>query len=551
MRHATLGLLAAGACLLPPASAADTETTVTAHEIDEAMVIARVLQPQRSVERYQSGPYATLLAQEEAAALPAMINGFLDQQIPGGSAKLHDLLPSITGFSLSVALGGGEGMMGMQPRAVAALGSDQAPAIFELIKQIIEQNAPGDISVIAELPAGVDQAFTSSNGQAAIMQIGELLLLNGGGTPQADFQVPAKRAEAVELIDASADLEMHADYGPMVRAMRQAMGQFLAQMPPEQAQQMNATWEMMEAFQFDLTLALTDFGLEEHYRMAEGSKFAQLVNLPEQPLANRELLASLPASTIMAWTGAIAPEAIDAQREALGESMMAMIEQNIDPILAQKGLPPTMELAKAFAGDVLFFATEPPIAGGIPSLNVVLPATEDIAQSLLTLCGSFDQVQQSDAGVLSGRMMQMIPWQFGYRDGKLIATTDPAGLDAATQRGGGFLEQPQITAALTHVPDNTVSLGLSRSQQSWGALTSVVVPLLQLQGVQHPALGLLPKIGQNAQFGFLYQSKDGDLGSGGMVTALSSGFVFGLAGSQMLAPRIQAGPPPEDDFNDF
>jgi hypothetical protein len=112
----------------------------------------------------------------------------------------------------------------------------------------------------------------------------------------------------------------------------------------------------------------------------------------------------------------------------------------------------------------------------MPALNVALDLPEAEARSCIAGLGLVPD-QEGSATALVGPVLVSVGW----REGRLLATTDPAGLAAFTG-AGGFTAQPEVVRALACLPGPVTGCVLVRP----AALLDAVMPYLPILGAQVP-----------------------------------------------------------------
>ena len=232
------------------------------------------------------------------------------------------------------------------------------------------------------------------------------------------------------------------------------------------------------------------------------------------PVAPRERFAGLPATTLSALVMRADP-ALTARGIAAmnlsGNPALARLDQLLDRHL----LPGWSELATAIDGDVIAWIEE---GTPFPHASCVIGLRAAVAARVLaTLQARVGMVVNAD-GSRTG-IWGMIALHADYRDGRLLLTTNPAGIAASLLRPGGFTAHAEIQAALGEIPPDALIAGVSRSGAAWGALGHLL--MLPLSQLNLPELMSLPQdLRQAGRHGFLaYRLHHGRmvLDSGGLL----------------------------------
>ncbi|MCK6488568.1 MAG: sigma-70 family RNA polymerase sigma factor [Planctomycetes bacterium] len=164
----------------------------------------------------------------------------------------------------------------------------------------------------------------------------------------------------------------------------------------------------------------------------------------------------------------------------------------------------------------------------MPVLNVALDLPEAEAHLLIARLGlALDQ--DGTATAMLGPVLASVGW----REGKLLATTDPAGLATFTG-AGGFTAQPEVVRALACLPGPVTGCVLVRP----AALLDAVMPYLPILGAQVPMPALhryRDRLAAAKAFGLLTVA--GDAAGRAVVDARGS---LVLAGCVVLATQTEA-----------
>lgn len=215
------------------------------------------------------------------------------------------------------------------------------------------------------------------------------------------------------------------------------------------------------------------------------------------PHAHADLLAALPADTLMAATwSADGPALIGALgASGLGDRPLLLIVADL--LLAHEGLPSLLECLGGLQGDgVVWLEAGTPA----PSLTVVVSMQPRLAQRLLPALAERIGMTVDAHGTLIG-FLGVMPVQMAYSDGHLLLTTHPSGIAGCLDQPAGFAKDPDAAAALAELPSDGVFLAVARSGPAAEALARLALVPLAHAGM--PELATLPSdLARRGRHGF-------------------------------------------------
>jgi len=469
------------------AHAADADTRLDASQYlpPDAVAVVRLHDVPRSLDRFAGTPYAPLLA----TAWGELGRGLLDHVLAKPGIDSARVLGSLRGVTAGIAVDPSRlGMPGFADVGVALdTAGDDAP-IRRLCGALFPVEAP--------LEPGM-HAWASGSGQ--VTRLGSRYVFR---SVPVSGPMLAPRAEGARLTAAfpehCVEAELHpAAFGRLLAALGQPG------MPGASAPTVS------------VAMRLDAIGVRERLVVPFPPGQAAALGGLVWPTAPRQALAGLPANTLSALVLRADP-ALTARGIAAMKLDGNPALARLDRLLDRHGLPTWVELATALDGDAIAWIEE-----GIPfpSASCAIGMKAAVAARVLaTLQARVGMVINPD-GSRTG-IWGMIALHADYRAGRLLLSTNPAGLSAMSLRRGGFTAHPEIQAALAEIPTDALVAGVSRSGASWGAIGQLLmVPLSQLNV---PELMSLPQdLRKAGRHGFLsYRLRDGHM-------MLDSGGLFG------------------------
>lgn len=285
------------------------------------------------------------------------------------------------------------------------------------------------------------------------------------------------------------------------------------------------------------TWTIERFGLREQLRVAHCP--ALKAGTGTAVFADRTVFSGLPPATIWALSCGHLPTLL-ARVPAVGEALVGFT--------TSLGLG-TWEQLEPQLGSALIRVEQ---GAPLPALTIELAMPQETGDAVLKLLDEKQQFSADADGTHQGAL-GFVPVQAAWRDGRLVITTLGGGIAAALARPGGFLTQPGVSEALKQLPPGDLLLaGLSRSDESWSAVTALAPWLMR----RNPALASLSTdLRKAGSFGFIGLRRDGDaliVDAGGLcggplsASALVSGFLrlsFPRDGERR--PRPEQAPQPE------
>lgn len=502
-RFLIAGLLVAGAL-------AGAEPDATQYLPPDPVAVVRLHDLPRSAQRWDGSPYPALLATPWGASARAALDSVLADPAVAGCDAAGVLKPL-----RRVAIGVAVDRAAPDPAAVAEVGlalstAGDADPIVRLCGALFPVEAP--------LGHG-QRAWLDGTGQMS--ELGSLFVYRTT-PPAARLATPEPAGEPLRITHPEACIEAELQPEGLAVLLRA-----LAQPGAETG----------AGPRMSIAVSVDAIGLRERTVLPFPAGQAQALGGLAWPAAPRAALDGLPASTLSALTLRFAPAVT-----ARGLAAMRLDEtpalRALAPFLAWNGLPRARTLLEGLDGDcVLWLAEGVPL----PSANAVIGMTPEVARRVLAVLGARMNLQVADDGSLRGRWGPA-PFACAYREGRLVLTTDPAGVVAAQLRPGGFTDHAQIRAALAEVPADALACGVSRSGGSWGALADMA--MLPIATLQVPELLSLPRDLRIAgRHGFLsWRVIDGSvvIESGGLFGGPCSLYALitgaGIGGAILLAP---------------
>lgn len=470
--------LGAGAVLVPALNAAEGGD-------DKPFATVAVPDLTATHARFAETPYQELAQTQWAQTGLTALRDELQQHAPGAL----DALASIESARFAAVLNA------FAPSFGVWVDSERPQSLIDVLTALPDGFAPDE---------GAADTWRSDDGAAVLTATADGIEIQVGVTPVAG--PPALPAT-------EADLHAHLDYA--------AAGPLFAETGMDPALLADTT--------LTVELSLDRIGLRE-----------RIVSIqPPQPGmaamaradVDRDLLASLPGDTLWAVASQIDGTAIDAwlaseqgQELFVGNPAIAQA----DRILNGMGLPAYRELLTALDGPSLCYVRS---AAPFPAATLSLGIDEAVGTRLLqTLATLGDFTDLGDGSYQRSVGLAVI--SAGYRDGAILLTSHPLGLDAHSDREPGFFEHAAIQDALAELPaDGPLQMiGLSRSGDWWGGLADLVTPFL---GAQVPGLfSLGTDLREAGSHGFLWvQSTE----EGARTTIESGGLIGGPMGVAMLS----------------
>jgi hypothetical protein len=343
----------------------------------------------------------------------------------------------------------------------------------------------------AQPPAGVRQdgagwAYQVATGEGRIAIAGERIVLSPpAGSPRLPAGIPTT------AVSPDAELEFHSylDPGrPGLPAVRMATG----------------------------NLAIGADGLHFSARTETASGVTSL------PTLDRRCFDRVPAAAILAGAAAVKPGL-----DYLIEPMQTLMEQGgkdgASPVPPQvKSVLQSLRTLLRHSDGVILGWIEPGVP--LPSLTVEIDIAKPAAAEVLAPTGLvFDDnaVATSPPGPLTVTC--------AWREGRLIVTTNPAGLDGLGGNGG-FSAQPEIVHALAAIPAGQINSCLLMRP---AATLDLAMPFgaMFVPELQKPLLDYRMALNKAQSYGFL------SLASDGSQLRLDAGGILALVGCAILAQQ--------------
>ncbi len=463
----------------------------------------------RTSRRFAASPYADLASTPWGALVVARLEHALDPRGNGG-ITLPALAASVTRAVVAVeAIPGGQ-----RPdiRLAVATGEDSAPMLA-----LCRSLAVAD----GEDAGALDDPWFSGGG--SMTHIGRVFAFRNGGAfgPTAPVRAP-------RFPDAC--FEVSLDRERIGAALGSPAG-FQRDDPPAA---------------ISVALRLDDIGMREHWEIpVPVARLDTWRGLKLEP-AHREVLDRLPPTTLCACTfhgeGGAAVSALMAS--GLLDDPMALAA--LDLAMARAGVPPLLQVLASLHGDAVVYVED---GAPFPWLTIATGMDEDVAREILPILAiGVGMAPEGDDGVLGG-FLGVSAFQAGYRDGQLILTTNPAGVDGYLKRQGGFTADAQAKAALAEIPPEAAFIGISRSGPATAAMARLALQPAAHLGV--PQLATLPNdLGTRGRHGFFSARGTADgvtVDAGGIIGgplcsyALISGTVYAtyIAGARRMQRQLQ------------
>lgn len=243
-------------------------------------------------------------------------------------------------------------------------------------------------------------------------------------------------------------------------------------------------------------LTLDALGLRERWDVpvAEPEHW-RLVRLPR---VDPRLLAALPAEALMGCAFVADGDASISALACTGiaEQPAALIAADL--ALARLGLPTTVDLLGGLRGPCVAWIEE---GSPAPSVTLVAGMDEGLARRLLPILALNAGMSRLEDGALVG-FLGASACEADYRDGRLVITTHPGGIDGCLGRAPGFGDHPEVAQALAELPRSAVLIGASRSGPAASALARIALRPLAHLGL--PQLSTLPRdLEARGRHGFL------------------------------------------------
>lgn len=446
------------ACLLPVACLAAADPDPATFIPGDAVLAARAPALARARERWVAAPYARMLQSAWGRTLLGEWGGRLDRASPAFAVMLGGLDSAALGVVAAP---------GRQPDVVVALAGRT------------EQLAAAIAPLLPEMRPGEAGTMHGPGGRAT--QHGTVLAwAKGPGGPV----LPVGPARA--LGDAEADLELLVDL-----------------------QRWHAVLGLPAAARADgaalrVDVRLDPLGLRESVEVP-ASDATRLAAVTVRRWADPDELRRLPGSTLWAatWNADPAVTLMDPSADAA----VAQLER----FLADAKLPGWSETLRSLDGPATVYMAE---GMPFPTLTAALTMSEEVARRWITAAAAQLNLVQQDgqAAGFVGLLPCAIGWVADGAAGRLVLTTDPAGLDAWRQRKPGFAERAGVREVLAKVPERTLVLGAGRGGESWAALAQLAVPVFTAMGAPQ-AVSLPGDLRKASDRGWLYLQlgKDGTL----------------------------------------
>jgi len=387
----------------------------------------------RSRMRWAASPWAGLAATAWGAVTVAEVRSRLSAALPGSVEALAGLR------SAAAAVVPGDGG---RRHALAAIGDGVA---LGRVATAIAGTPPGE--------GGVEI------GGGRLVLGGDRLVWGGGAGPRPH-----------DAIDPEADLTVRLD-GARLGGLAPGLPAALLPAPaPDGARPVS------------IAVALDPAGLRERIAVP-ASRLGMAAAMAWTRWADPAELRALPATALCAATWNADARALS---DVLGLLRGDPGIQGCEEALAAAGCPGLSETLRACDGPGTVF-----IAEGVPfpTLTGAVAMAEPMARRWIGAVAAKLNLAEAGDGARSG-FLGLVPFTIGWvpgpgaAAGRLVATTDPAGLDAWRRRAPGFAEHEAVRAALT-APARCVLLGAGRGGVSWAAFAQLAVPLFAGMGNPH------------------------------------------------------------------
>jgi hypothetical protein len=466
------------ACLVPAVLLVAADPDPATFIQPDAVLSARAPDLQRSQARWKATPYPVLLQSVWGRMLLAEWGGRIERVAPGAGAALAGLHAAAVGLRTE---------QGSMPAVVVAL-QGQAAQLRAAALPLMPESLPGQ-SLTLQGAAG-----------RATLHGGVLAWANGPGEavlPEGQAEVP---------VDPEADLLVRLD----IARWSAVMG-----LPAHPRQQDGP---------LEVAVRLDAVGMRETITVP-ASEASRLAAVSVQRWADPEELRQLPASTLWATTWHAEPKVSGQLLPAVGDPAVAQIER----MLADAGLPGWRDTWLAIDGPVTICMSE---GVPFPSLTCAVSMSEEVARRWIAAAATRLNlaIQDGVASGFIGLLSCSIGWIAADASGRLVVTTDPAGLDAWRQRKPGFAEYPGVRAVLSTVPPRTVLLGAGRGGASWAALAQLTVPIFTAMGAPQ-AVSLPVDLRKASDRGWIYAQLQAD----GTAKIESGGLTGGLITTMSMA----------------
>lgn len=451
----------------------------------DAVAVVRVHDVPRLLGRFAGTPYARLLDTAWGRLATGLIAHALAKPGIDGARVLGAVREVTAGIAIDPERLGTPGFADVG--VTLDTSGDDAP-IRRLCGALFPVEAP--------IEPGM-HAWAGGSGQVTRLDSRYVFRTAAGAGPML-----APRAEGHRLRSAFPDDCLEVDFHPA------ALGRLLAALgQPGLADAATPTVSM--------AVRLDAIGVRERLVVPFPAGQAEALGGLAWPSAPRAILDGLPPTTL----SAVVLRA-DPALTARGIAAMGLVGNpalaRLDRLLDAHGLPPWRDLATSLDGDLVAWVEE-----GVPfphaSCAIGMRAAV-AARVLATLQARVGMVVNPD-GSRTG-IWGLVALHATYRDGRLLLTTNPAGLAAADARPGGFTANADIAAALAEIPGDAIVAGVSRSGASWAAFGQLL--MLPLSQLNLPELMSLPQdLRAAGRHGYLaYRLQDGNM-------VIDSGGLFG------------------------
>lgn len=472
-------------CLVPAVLFAAADPDPAAFVPEDAVLGIRAPDLERTRARWAASPYAALAATVWGRTAVSEWGGRLERSAPGAGQLLSSLGSAAGGV---VMLGAG------RPAVTVALRGD-APLLRLATSRLLPASS-----------AGIPTTFRGRDaGGRATLHGGVLAWCSEPG----DALQPVAAVRPPD--DAEADLEVRLDLGRWTGLLG--------------LQGSAAATGVLRA-----DLRLDRLGVRETISLEPGAALREAA-VAVRRWADPEELRRLPATTLWAATWTADPALAGLLLPPEGDPALARFEA----MLADAGLPGWRETLLAMDGPAVVCMSE---GMPFPAVTCALSLPQPIARRWIAAAAQHLNLVQTE-GAFSGFVgllpvaMAWIPEDGG---GRLVATTDPGGLDAWRQRRPGFAEHPGVRTTLAEVQERTLLLGAGRGGASWAALAQLAVPVFTAMGAPQ-AVSLPGDLRAANDRGWLHLRLDRD----GTLRVDAAGLAGGpLAFSSVLGAAVPA-----------